>query len=311
MPVGANTFDKGYIAKYIFEKVLRIPTEVEIASEFRYKDPIIDNNVLTIAISQSGETADTLAAVREAKKRGSKVLSIVNVVGSTIATDSDNVIYTMAGPEIAVASTKAYSTQLAVMYLLSIYMADKLGKVTDLEYSELVNELMLIPNKIQQILDEKEKIKDFATNFYSAKNMFFIGRNVDYAVSLEGSLKLKEISYIHSEAYAAGELKHGTISLIEDGTPVVVVVTNDLFDKTVSNINAVKSRGACVLSIACEKYRKIGEVSNYSFYIPNTCDMMTASLSVIPLQLFSYYVAALKGCDIDKPRNLAKSVTVE
>ncbi len=306
-----SAYHVGYIAKYIFEKVLRIPTEVEIASEFRYKDPIIDNNVLTIAISQSGETADTLAAVREAKKRGSKVLSIVNVVGSTIATDSDNVIYTMAGPEIAVASTKAYSTQLAVMYLLSIYMADKLGKVTDLEYSELVNELMLIPNKIQQILDEKEKIKDFATNFYSAKNMFFIGRNVDYAVSLEGSLKLKEISYIHSEAYAAGELKHGTISLIEDGTPVVVVVTNDLFDKTVSNINAVKSRGACVLSIACEKYRKIGEVSNYSFYIPNTCDMMTASLSVIPLQLFSYYVAALKGCDIDKPRNLAKSVTVE
>ena len=306
-----SAYHVGYIAKYIFEKVLRIPTEVEIASEFRYKDPIIDNNVLTIAISQSGETADTLAAVREAKKRGSKVLSIVNVVGSTIATDSDNVIYTMAGPEIAVASTKAYSTQLAVMYLLSIYMADKLGKVTDLEYSELVNELMLIPNKIQQIHDEKEKIKDFATNFYSAKNMFFIGRNVDYAVSLEGSLKLKEISYIHSEAYAAGELKHGTISLIEDGTPVVVVVTNDLFDKTVSNINAVKSRGACVLSIACEKYRKIGEVSNYSFYIPNTCDMMTASLSVIPLQLFSYYVAALKGCDIDKPRNLAKSVTVE
>lgn len=306
-----SAYHVGYVAKYIFEKMLRIPTEVEIASEFRYKSPIIDSGVLTIAISQSGETADTLAAIREAKKQGSKVLSIVNVVGSTIASVSDNVIYTMAGPEIAVATTKAYSTQLAVIYLLSIYMADKLGKITDLEYSKLVDELMLLPNKIQKILDKKEEIKDIAKLFYSAKNIFFIGRNVDYAVSLEGSLKLKEISYIHSEAYAAGELKHGPISLIEDGTPVVAIVTNDLFDKTASNINAVKSRGACVLSIACEKYRKTKEISDYSFFLSDICDMMSASLSVIPLQLFAYYVAALKGCDIDKPRNLAKSVTVE
>lgn len=306
-----SAYHVGYVAKYIFEKMLRIPTEVEIASEFRYKNPIIDSGVLTIAISQSGETADTLAAIREAKKQGSKVLSIVNVVGSTIASVSDDVIYTMAGPEIAVATTKAYSTQLAVIYLLSIYMADKLGKITDLEYSKLVDELMLLPNKMQQILDKKEEIKDIAKLFYSAKNVFFIGRNVDYAVSLEGSLKLKEISYIHSEAYAAGELKHGPISLIEDGTPVVAIVTNDLFDKTASNINAVKSRGACVLSIACEKYQKAKEISDYSFFISDICDMMSASLSVIPLQLFSYYIAALKGCDIDKPRNLAKSVTVE
>lgn len=306
-----SAYHVGYVAKYIFEKMLRIPTEVEIASEFRYKSPIIDSGVLTIAISQSGETADTLAAIREAKKQGSKVLSIVNVVGSTIASVSDDVIYTMAGPEIAVATTKAYSTQLAVIYLLSMYMADKLGKITGLEYSKLINELMLLPSKMQQILDKKEEIKNIAKLFYSAKNIFFIGRNVDYAVALEGSLKLKEISYIHSEAYAAGELKHGPISLIEDGTPVVAIVTNDLFDKTASNINAVKSRGACVLSIACEKYRKANEISDHSFFLSDICDMMSASLSVIPLQLFSYYIAALKGCDIDKPRNLAKSVTVE
>lgn len=306
-----SAYHVGCVAKYIFEKMLRVPTEVEIASEFRYKDPIVDEKVLTISISQSGETADTLAAVREAKKRGSRVMSIVNVVGSAIAMSSDDVIYTMAGPEISVATTKAYSTQLAVVNMLAIYMADKLGRISDLEYMRLIDELVSLPGKIQSILNKKEEIKGFAEKFYTAKNIFFIGRGIDYAVSLEGSLKLKEISYIHSEAYAAGELKHGPISLIEDGTPIVALATNDLFDKTVSNINAAKSRGASVLTITCEKYKKIDEVSDYSFYIPDVHDIMSASLSVIPLQLFSYYIARLKGCDIDKPRNLAKSVTVE
>ncbi len=307
-----SAYHVGFVAKYIFEKILRKPVEITIASEFRYMDPIIDDSVLVISISQSGETADTLAALREAKSSGAKVLSIVNVVGSSIANDSDDVIYTWAGPEIAVATTKAYSTQLSVVYLLAIHMAYMLSKITKEQYDSYINDLLLLPEKVEEILANKDTIKSFAQKFCNCKNIFFIGRNIDYAVSLEGSLKLKEISYIHSEAYPAGELKHGTISLIEEGTLVVALATNDmLFDKMVSNIKEVKARGAVVLSLTTEKHKDLEEISDFNICIPQVCDMMMASLSVIPLQLFAYYVAHLKGCDIDKPRNLAKSVTVE
>ncbi len=307
-----SAYHVGCIAKYIFEKILRIPVEVEVASEFRYKEPIIDDSVLTIAISQSGETADTLAAIREAKKLGSKVLSIVNVIGSSIAAASDEVLYTLAGPEVAVATTKAYSTQLAMVYLLALYMANKMDKIDRSEYNNYVNELLYLPSKVEDILKCRDEIKSLARKFYSCKNVFFIGRNIDYAVSLEGSLKLKEISYIHSEAYPAGELKHGTISLIEEGTLVVALANNNsLFEKMISNIKEVKSRGATVLSITNEKHQEIDEVSDYKILIPDTIDIMSASLEVIPLQIFAYYIALFKGCDIDKPRNLAKSVTVE
>lgn len=308
-----SAYHVGYVAKYIFEKMLRKPVEIEVASEFRYMEPIIDENVLVIAISQSGETADTLAAVREAKKLGAKVLSIVNVVGSSIANVSDDVLYTWAGPEIAVATTKAYSTQLSVIYMLALYMAEKLGKLTTTEYNILVEELLSIPEKVEKILQQDALIKSLAEKFCTCNNVFFIGRNVDYAVSLEGSLKLKEISYIHSEAYPAGELKHGTISLIDDGTLVVALATHDkLFDKMVSNIKEVKARGAVVLSITTEEKRKeIEGISDFNICVPQVSEVMSPSMSVVPLQLFAYYIAAFKGCDIDKPRNLAKSVTVE
>ena len=307
-----SAYHVGYAAKYIFEKLLRKPVEIEVASEFRYMQPIIDENVLVIAISQSGETADTLAALREAKKLGAKVLSIVNVVGSSIASESDNVLYTWAGPEIAVATTKAYSTQLSVIYLLAIYMADKLGKISQEQYDAYINDLLSIPSKIEEILKKQDEIKAFAEKFYNCKNVFFIGRNIDYAVSLEGSLKLKEISYIHSEAYPAGELKHGTISLIEENTLVVALATNDaLFEKMVSNIKEVKARGAVVLALTTEEHKDIESISDFNIFSPETYDVMMPSLSVVPLQLFSYYIAYLKECDIDKPRNLAKSVTVE
>lgn len=308
-----SAYHVGYVAKYIFEKMLRKPVEIEVASEFRYMEPIIDENVLVIAISQSGETADTLAAVREAKKLGAKVLSIVNVVGSSIANVSDDVLYTWAGPEIAVATTKAYSTQLSVIYMLALYMAEKLGKLTTTEYNILVEELLSIPEKVEKILQQDALIKSLAEKFCTCNNVFFIGRNVDYAVSLEGSLKLKEISYIHSEAYPAGELKHGTISLIDEGTLVVALATHDkLFDKMVSNIKEVKARGAVVLSITTEEKRKeIEGISDFNICVPQVSEVMSPSMSVVPLQLFAYYIAAFKGCDIDKPRNLAKSVTVE
>lgn len=300
------------VAKYIFEDLLRKPVEVDLASEFRYRNPIIDDSVLVITISQSGETADTLAALREAKKRGAKVLSIVNVVGSTIANDSDDVIYTWAGPEIAVATTKAYSTQLSVVYLLALYMAEKLSMISSEDYSRYIDELKLLPEKIESILEQKDIIKEFASRYFNANDVFFIGRNIDYAVSLEGSLKLKEISYIHSEAYAAGELKHGTISLIEDGTLIVALATQSkLFDKMISNIKEVKARGAVVMAVDSFNNQEMSEESDCEIQIPKICDLMSASLTVIPLQLFSYYVALMKGCDIDKPRNLAKSVTVE
>ena len=307
-----SAYHVGMIAKYVLEKMTRIPVEVDVASEFRYREPIVDSKVLVLVISQSGETADTLAGLREAKKRGARVLSIVNVVGSSIANESDDVIYTWAGPEIAVATTKAYSTQLAVVYLLTIYMAEKLGTIDAEKYRYYLEELEALPDKIEKILENKENIQYLASKQFNAKDVFFIGRNLDYAMSLEGSLKLKEISYIHSDAYAAGELKHGTISLVENGTLVVALATQqNLFDKMMSNVKEVKARGAVVLGLTTEKNTQIEQVTDFMFYIPEACDIMLPSLSVIPLQLFAYYVASMKGCDIDKPRNLAKSVTVE
>lgn len=307
-----SAYHVGVVAKYVLEKFSRIPVEIDVASEFRYREPIIDASVLVLVISQSGETADTLAAMREAKRLGARTLSIVNVVGSSIANDSDDVIYTWAGPEIAVATTKAYSTQLAVVYLLAIYFADKLGNLTEEEYTYYVTQLQSLPEKITEILSNKGNIQYLASQFFNAKDIFFIGRNLDYAMSLEGSLKLKEISYIHSEAYAAGELKHGTISLIEEGTLVVALATQQiLFDKMMSNVKEVKARGAVVLGLTTENNTKIEQEADHALYIPQICDIMLPSLAVVPLQLFSYYVASMKGCDIDKPRNLAKSVTVE
>lgn len=307
-----SAYHVGCAAKYVLENATKKPVEVDLASEFRYRNPIVDENTLVIVISQSGETADTLAALREAKKLGARILSIVNVVGSSIASDSHDVIYTWAGPEIAVATTKAYSTQLTVIYLLAIYMGEKLGVISQEEYNSYINELLELPEKVEQILQKIDDIKEIALKYYKSNDVFFIGRNVDYAVALEGSLKLKEISYIPSEAYAAGELKHGTISLIEDNTLVVSIAAKDnLYDKMISNIKEVKSRGASIFAITTEGKKSIHEVSDTEFFIPSTCDMMLPSLTVIPLQIFSYYVALNRGCDIDKPRNLAKSVTVE
>ncbi len=307
-----TAYHVGVVAKYAFEELLRIPVEVDVASEFRYRKPIIDERTLMIIISQSGETADTLAALREAKRAGCRVLSIVNVVGSTIANESDDVIYTWAGPEISVASTKAYSTQLAVIYLLALYIGEKLGRLSAEELDRYIAELQQIPELIEKMLAHKENIQFFASRYFNAGDMYFIGRNVDYAASLEASLKLKEISYIHSEAYAAGELKHGPISLIEDGTLVIALATDGrLFDKMMSNIREVKARGAVVLGLATEDRTEIAEQTDMVFYIPKISPFMLPSLSVIPMQLFAYYVASMKGCDIDKPRNLAKSVTVE
>ena len=306
-----SAYHVGVVAKYIFEKMLRIPVEADLASEFRYRDPIVNDKTLTIVISQSGETADTKEAMKEAQRRGSHVISIVNVVGSAIASESDDVIYTWAGPEIAVATTKAYSTQLAVIYLLALYFGEMLGTIVPDEYKALVRELEDLPNKIDAVIENKERIQYLASKFFNSKDIFFIGRNIDYALSLEGSLKLKEISYIHSEAYAAGELKHGTISLIEQGTPVIALATHEeLIPKIVSNIEEVKTRGAQVLCIACDTHKELESVGE-TIFIPKVCDMLLPSLAVIPLQLFAYYVASPKGCDIDQPRNLAKSVTVE
>lgn len=302
----------GVVGKYVIEKLCRVPVETEVASEFRYHDPIVDENTLTIVISQSGETADTLAALKEAKEKGSRILSIVNVVGSAIANASDDVVYTWAGPEIAVATTKAYSTQLAVIYMTALYLAEKRGTVTKEEYAEIADGIEKLPNMVAEILKNKENVQYLASKFFSSKSIFFIGRNLDYAVALEGSLKLKEISYIHSEAYAAGELKHGTISLIEEGTLVVALATGDeLYDKTISNIKEVKARGAVVMGITTDKHEHAEDVCDYVIRVPSAHPILLPSLAVVPLQLFGYYAASLKGCDIDKPRNLAKSVTVE
>lgn len=308
-----SAYHVGVVAKYVFEQYTRIPVEVDVASEFRYRHPIVDRRTLVLIISQSGETLDTLAAMREARRLGARAISIVNVVGSSIASESDDVIYTWAGPEIAVATTKAYSTQLAVVYLLAIYIGEKLGTLTEEEYSYYVSQLEILPDKIAETLKKnKDYVQELAERFYQSKDIFFIGRNLDYAMSLEGSLKLKEISYIHSEAYAAGELKHGTISLIEEGTLVVALATQQtLFEKTLSNIKEVKARGAVVLGLAAEGNNQIEKVADCAVYVPKICPMMLPSLAVIPLQMLAYYVAFKKGCDIDKPRNLAKSVTVE
>ena len=307
-----SAYHAGMVGKYIIEKLCRKPVEAIVASEFRYCDPIIGENDLAIIISQSGETADTIAALKEAKKKGARTLGIVNVVGSAIANLSDDVLYTWAGPEIAVATTKAYSTQLSVLYLLATYMADKLGTISPEYYDKLTADIEKLPEQVAELLKGKDKVQYLASKFFNCHSIFFIGRNLDYAVSLEGSLKLKEISYIHSEAYAAGELKHGTISLIEDGTLVVALATHDeLFEKTVSNIKEVKARGAVVIGVAKETQEHKSDAGDYVIELPETDEILMPSLSVIPLQLFGYYVASLKGCDIDKPRNLAKSVTVE
>ena len=307
-----SAYHTGIVAKYVIEGLTRKPVEVDLASEFRYRDPILTEHTLVVIISQSGETADTLAALRYAKQQGARTLAIVNVVGSSIAKESDDVIYTRAGPEIAVATTKAYSCQLAVLYLLGVYVGRQLGKISDEENLGMIRELLALPEKVATVLEKKEDIQYFASRHYADKDVFFLGRNLDYAVCMEGSLKLKEISYIHSEAYAAGELKHGTISLIEEGTLVVAVATQDrLFDKTMSNVKEVKARGAEVLGLTTEHNTRINETTDFQFYIPETLDIFLPSLAIVPLQLFGYYMASMKGCDIDKPRNLAKSVTVE
>ena len=307
-----SAYHAAMTGKYVMEGIARIPVEVDLASEFRYRDPILDENSLVVVVSQSGETADTLAALREAQKRGCRVLGIVNVVGSSIAREADNVMYTWAGPEIAVATTKAYSAQLIALYLLSLKFADARGKLTKEEFSVYIKDLKRLPQQIELVMNNKERIQRFANRYIAAKDIFFIGRGIDYAISLEASLKLKEISYIHSEAYAAGELKHGTISLIEDGTLVAAVSTQpDLYKKTLSNIVEVKSRGAFVLAVTNVGNTEIEKAADYVIYIPETNPYFTDSLAIIPLQLFAYYVSVGKGCDVDKPRNLAKSVTVE
>ncbi len=307
-----SAYHVGVVAKYIFERILRKPVEVDVASEFKYRDPIIDSKTLTVVISQSGETADTKEAMLEAKRHGSHTIAIVNVVGSAIACEADDVIYTLAGPEIAVATTKAYSAQLAVIYMMAVCFGDILGTISETDYQTYVTELLALPDKIQSILAQSESLKNIASKMFACKDAFFIGRNIDYALSLEGSLKLKEISYIHSEAYAAGELKHGTISLIEEGTLVIALVTyGNLFDKIASNIKEVQTRGAYVLGIGSEEHPELRNITQSSFLIPKTCNMMLPSLAVIPMQLLAYYMAKFKGCDIDTPRNLAKSVTVE
>lgn len=307
-----SAYHAGMTGKYVLEGLARIPVEVDLASEFRYRDPILEEGAMVIVISQSGETADTLAALREAKARGFKVLGIVNVVGSSIAREADNVMYTWAGPEIAVATTKAYSAQLIALYLLAMKMGKVRGKISEELFASLLGDLKCLPDQIELLLNNKNKIQRFANRYIGAKDVFFIGRGIDYAISLEGSLKLKEISYIHSEAYAAGELKHGTISLIEEGTLVAAVSTQpDLYAKTISNMVEVKARGAFVLAVTCEENKEIEKASDYVIYIPETNPYFANSLAIIPLQLFGYYVAVGKGCDVDKPRNLAKSVTVE
>ncbi|MBR0467190.1 MAG: glutamine--fructose-6-phosphate transaminase (isomerizing) [Clostridia bacterium] len=307
-----SAYHAGIVGKYVMEEMLRIPVDVDLASEYRYRNPITDSKTLTIIISQSGETADTLAALNEAKQRGSRVLSIVNVVGSSIAKASDDVIYTWAGPEIAVATTKGYTTQLSVLYLFAIWAAKTLGTVDDKTLSEITNSLKNVPNAIDRVLDQKDKIREMAKHSVDSQSLFFIGRNIDYAVSLEASLKLKEISYIHSEAYAAGELKHGTISLIEEGRTVIALACQtDLYDKMLSNIKEVRARGAYVVACANEGETGVAAEAEEVIYIPRVHKFLRAAVEIIPFQLYAYYVAELKGLDIDKPRNLAKSVTVE
>ncbi|HIY55436.1 MAG TPA: glutamine--fructose-6-phosphate transaminase (isomerizing) [Candidatus Dorea merdavium] len=307
-----SAYHTGVTSKYVFEGLARIPVEVDLASEFRYRDPILDEGSLVIVISQSGETADTLAALRESRARGARVLGIVNVVGSSIAREADNVMYTWAGPEIAVATTKAYSAQLIALYLLAMKFAHVRGKLDDAGLADMLEDMKSLPAQVEMLLNNKERIQRFANRYLAAKDIFFIGRGIDYAISMEGSLKLKEISYIHSEAYAAGELKHGTISLVEEGTLVASVLTQkELYKKMISNMVEVRTRGAFVMAVTMEGNVEVEKTADYVVYIPETNKYFTNSLAIIPLQLFGYYVAVGKGCDVDKPRNLAKSVTVE
>ena len=307
-----SAYHVGVTAQYVLEDLARIPVRVELASEFRYRTPLLPEKTLVIIISQSGETADSLAALRQAKQYGASTLAIVNVVGSTIAREADHVFYTLAGPEIAVATTKAYSTQLAASYVLAIALAKARGTLTEENAAKMIGELETLPDKIEKLLENKERIQWFASKQVAAKDIFFIGRGIDYAISLEGSLKMKEISYIHSEAYAAGELKHGTISLIEPNTLVVGILTQqDLYEKTLSNLLECKSRGAYLMALTCSGNYSIEDSADFVIYIPKTDPHFAASLGVIPLQLLGYYVSVAKGLDVDKPRNLAKSVTVE
>jgi glucosamine--fructose-6-phosphate aminotransferase (isomerizing) len=307
-----SAYHVGVVAQYVIEDLARLPVRVELASEFRYRSPLLDPKGLVIVISQSGETADSLAALREAKRQGIRTLAIVNVVGSSIAREADSVFYTLAGPEIAVATTKAYSTQLVASYVLAMELGRVRGHLDGEKYGQMIEELLTLPDKISRILEDKERIQWFAAKFASAKDIFFIGRGIDYAISLEGSLKMKEISYIHSEAYAAGELKHGTISLIEKGTLVIGILTQKhLYEKTVSNMVEVKSRGAYLMGLTSYGNYNIEDTADFTVYIPKVDEHFATSLAVVPLQLMGYYVSVAKGLDVDKPRNLAKSVTVE
>ncbi len=307
-----TAYHAGLVGKYAIEKFARIPVEVDVASEFRYRDPFVDDHTLFIAVSQSGETQDTLAALREAKNKGARILSVVNVVGSSVARESHDVFYTWAGPEIAVASTKAYTTQLICMYLIALYMATQKGTITKEYYDHIMDELKQLPDKLEELLKSEKQIEEIAKKQYRQTSVFYIGRGSDVGISYEGSLKLKEISYINSFAIAAGELKHGTIALMEQGTVVIALATQDkLYDKMLSNIQEVKARGAYVIGLAKKSNTAIEEQADDVIYIPDCADEVTPVLAVVPLQLFAYYIAKLRGCDIDKPKNLAKSVTVE
>ena len=307
-----SAYHVGVTLQYVIEDMARVPVSVDLASEFRYRQPIMEKDGLVIIISQSGETADSLAALREAKEKGVKTLGIVNVVGSSIAREADRVIYTLAGPEIAVATTKAYSAQLAAGYVLAVQLAKVRGKINEEKYTEMIEELLMLPDKIAKTLEDKERIQWFASKFSNAKDVFFVGRGLDYAIGLEGSLKMKEISYIHSEAYAAGELKHGTISLIEDGILVIGILTQqELYEKMISNLVEVKSRGAYLMGLTVYGNYGIEDTVDFSVYVPKTSKYFASSVAIIPLQLMGYYLSVSKGLDVDKPRNLAKSVTVE
>ena len=307
-----TAYHAGLVGKHAIEKLANISVETDIASEFRYRDPIITDKTLVIVVSQSGETADTLAVLRVSKKQGAKVLAITNVVGSSVAREADDVFYTLAGPEIAVASTKAYITQLVAFYILALHFAEVKGTLASSEIESIKKELIAIPNKINELLKNKDNIQKYASYHFNQKDLFFLGRGLDFAVALEGSLKLKEISYINSEAYAGGELKHGPIALIEKGTSVITLLTQErLKDKMISNVKEVTTRGGNILAIVNDGDESAKNITDDVIYIPKTIDLLTPLLSVIPLQLLSYYIAKLKGCDVDKPRNLAKSVTVE
>lgn len=307
-----TAYNAGLLGKYAIEKFVNIPVITDIASEFRYSDPFVDENSLVILVSQSGETADTLAVLRDSKAKGARILSITNVVGSSIARESDDVFYTWAGPEVAVASTKAYTTQITSLYMIALDFAIKKGTITREFYDSMISKMKEIPSKIQEILDNEEYIKEVAKTVVSSEHAFYLGRGIDYSLAMEGSLKLKEISYIHAEAFAAGELKHGTIALIEKGTPVIAIATQEkLFEKMVSNMEEVRARGAYVVAIAQSHNKDVEKAADKIIYIPNSDDILLPILAVVPMQLLAYHVSVLRGCDVDKPRNLAKSVTVE